>query len=130
MQGKVGTKVKDILGILWFEPEQKQDGSVESKYIGVVTGIVVRKDDGSEVEVRAEKTYARSTRGLTFNDMVHLREGEPIIFIKEPMQAWVVAKVFKQSGEVWILNEQTRRQRAVKYYELRHHPARETAPNV
>lgn len=113
--------MKNMLGVLDFVPGKDDFGKPISVYRGTIVGYIVRRDDGSEFEVRQEGEFDKSNSGLVWNDIKTLKEGEPIVLIKEPLAQWVIAKVFPTHGDVWIMNETTKRQKAVKYYELRRH---------
>lgn len=46
--------LKQLIGTLYFTPARNKAGEAVSKYEGVVSGIIVRRDNGEEFTIRSE----------------------------------------------------------------------------
>src|SRR5258706_10643605 len=110
--------MKQFIGTMYFEPDRDERSKPISRYCGVITGFIVRKDDGAEYEVRDERVAPTNARPLTHSDLQTLKEGDKVARIKGGAH-YTVVKVFPVYGDVWIRHSETDLNTAVKFTELR-----------
>lgn len=109
--------LKQLIGTLYFTPTRNKDNQPVSQYEGVVSGFVVRRDDGTEFTVRSEAQLPY--RGnLTRDDLKRLKIGTPLESLDGTIK-YTTMRVFATSGDVWVKDNETNQIGQKKFTSLR-----------
>lgn len=106
-----------LLNTLYFVPDRDKNGKPCSRYEGVVVAFVVRRDNGTEFEVRSNAEIPFSKKPLTKEEFEALESGSRVQSLANGV-SFTVQKVFPGYGDVWVTDEGNNHH-AFKYTELR-----------
>lgn len=106
------------IGELYFTPGRNERNQPVTNYEGVVAGFIIKRDDGSEFEVRATKSLPYSKLPLTKRDLETLKAGEELQDVASNTK-YVVTRVYGIYGDVWVKNIETGKTEAKKFTTLR-----------
>lgn len=107
-----------LIGTLYFSPDKDSQGRPISRYEGVISGFIVRRDDGSEFEVRSEKPLPYSKVALRREQLDDLKAGDEVQSMIDNTR-YTVLRVFPTYGDIWVKENATGKTSAKKYTDLR-----------
>lgn len=110
--------LKQFIGTLYFSPTKDKNDRPISKYEGVVSAFIVRRDDGSEFEVRSESPLPYSSQPLKRKDLDTLEVGSEVQSIRDNTR-YTVLRVFPTYGDVWVKSKVDGSTHALKYIDLK-----------
>ncbi len=108
--------MKHLLNTLYFSPTRDAMGRPASKYEGVIVAFTVRRDNGTEFEVREDKVP--NSKPLSINAFKDLKAGDKVQLLTSA-ELYVVTQKFPDHGDVWLKHLETGANKAVKYTDLR-----------
>ena len=108
--------MSNLLGTLHFSTVVGVDGRPGSKYEGVVVGLIIRRDDGSEVVVKEERP-ARGAKPIPQQDLKTLTMGTQVQSIITQAK-FTVVQVYPDAGDVWVRDDNGK-DTVLKYTQLR-----------
>ena len=110
-------KTTDLIGTMHFDPVRDESGKPVSTYRGVIAGLIIRRDDGSEYEVRSTKVLPNNYFPLSKRDLYELKPGNRVSCLIDEAK-YEVVRAFPQVGDVQV-RDNTGCEQTKKYFDLR-----------
>lgn len=113
--------MKQFLNTMYFDAvNDPETGKAVSRYQGTVVAFTIRRDDGTEFEVRDQESTAYGiNRPLKKGDLDKLTTGTLVALNSNASKVLEVLKVFPQYGDVWVRDREADQNKVVKFHQLR-----------
>lgn len=88
------------IGELYYTSARDEHDRAMTRFEGTVVGFIIRRDDGSEFEVRSEKPVPFAKVALTYDEMKELKAGDTVQSLKDNVK-YAVVRVYDIYGDIW-----------------------------